>query len=135
MLAAAIFGSSVVPQGHCCWQAPVWSPPPSLLAPGAYPPTSGPAPASGPPIPAASPLETWPCQPMGHPVGQPWDTPGRTASHAGTSPACPPVGWQPLHGAGPGNQVGQGPALPTSAPTVVSPATTEGPIQLTEGTL
>ena len=47
--------------------------------------------------------------------------------------ALPAHSWQPLHGVGPGCPMGKGPALPTSAPTVVSLATTERLTQLTEG--
>ena len=52
--------------------------------------------------------------------------PRLTSSHIGTW-TCPPAGWQAPHEVGTGSQLGQGPALPTSVPTVVNPATTEGP--------
>ena len=52
--------------------------------------------------------------------------PRLTGSHTGTR-TCPPAGWQAPHEAGTGSQLGQGPALPTSVPTVVNLATTEGP--------
>ena len=52
--------------------------------------------------------------------------PRLTSSHTGTW-TCPPAGWQAPHEVGTGSQLGQGPALRTSVPTVVNPATTEGP--------
>lgn len=77
---------------------------------------------------------TWPRSPMGQ--HQPWDPPTPTLGlHTkldGIQP-CPPVGMQPLHKGGPGSQLGQGPASPTSTPIVVSPTTTEGPMQSTQG--
>lgn len=47
------------------------------------------------------------------------DSLGSTARHAGIWP-CQPLDQQPLHKAGPGSQMGWGPAPSTSTPTVVS---------------
>ena len=45
------------------------------------------------------------------------------------------MGQQLPHGSGPGSQPGQRPVPPMSIPTIVSPATTEGPTQPTQGEL
>ena len=83
-----------------------WKPPFSLLVLRAYSSTSGPAPALG--------------------------TPGLCSQSCQAGP-CSPEGQQPPYEVGPGSQLDWGPALPASMTTLVRPATTEGPIQPTEG--
>lgn len=93
-------------------------------------PNSSPAPAPGPPSPTASHTRT--C--FGQPAVwyQPQDFLSPTTSCVRTSP-CPPLGGQHLQEARPGSQPGSGSAPPTSASTVFSPTTTEGPTRATWG--
>lgn len=86
------FGELLLPGGHWCWQASFWNPTSGLLVRGAYPPP----PTSG--------------------LALALDRLGHTARLDRSWPCPPATTWL----SGPGSQPGQGPALPTHTPTVVS---------------
>lgn len=94
------------------------------------PATSSLVPALGPPGHTASQPRICSLPPTGR--HQPWASLGCAATHARAQP-CPQAGWQFLHKAEPGRQVGSRSALPTSMPTVTDPITTEGPMPSHQG--